>query len=126
MGLPVDERPRATSVARCPRRGRFERFRALVTKEVVPGEDVVDLKTLRARVTLADVALQERVVAHDGGTATVAQQALRLGPLARLTGGMLIHRGLHRARNDAPMEEGSQTIARAPRATRKRSQDTTV
>jgi hypothetical protein len=78
------------SVSARPRR-RLEGLDALVTEEVVPGEDVVHLKAFGARVPLADVALEERVVANHAGSPSVAQEALRLGATARLAGRVMIH-----------------------------------
>ena len=79
------------SVPSRPRRGRLESLRALVAEEVVAGEDVVDLQAFRAGVALADVALEERVVAHDGGSPSITQESLRRGAAARLAG-KVVHR----------------------------------
>ena len=85
------------SVPAGSRRRRLETERALVAEEVVTGEDVVDLKAFRAGVPLADVALEKRIVANDGRPASIAEKALRLGPAARLTVGLVHHR-LERAK----------------------------
>src|SRR5207237_1153818 len=92
------------SVSARPRRRRLERLGALVTEEVVPGEDVVHLQAFGARVALADVALEERVVANHTGSPSVAQEALRLGATARLAGRVMIHLEIHRERrgHDSP------------------------
>jgi hypothetical protein len=94
-------------VAARSRRRRLEAPRAVVTEEVVPGKDVVDLKALRARVPFADIALEEPVVPDDGRPAAIAEQALRRGAATGLTGGMLIHGWLQRGRgHDAPEGRG--------------------
>ena len=66
----------------------LEPLGALVAEEVVAGEDLVHLETFRARVSLADVALEEALVAYDRLPLAVVQEAVRHGPPARLTGGM--------------------------------------
>src|SRR5215510_6309255 len=45
---------------------RLEAPHALVAEEVVAGEDVVDLQALGAGIPLADVALEEGLVADHG------------------------------------------------------------
>jgi hypothetical protein len=96
---------RARSVSASSRRRRLERLRALVTEKVVAGEDVVDLQAFGARVALADVALEERVVANDVGSPSIAQEALRCGAAAGLAEGRVVHREIHRGRwgHDAPV-----------------------
>jgi hypothetical protein len=63
-----------------------------VAEEVVAGEDVVDLQAVRASVALADVALEEGVVANDGGSPSIGQEAFRQGTAAGLTGRVVVHR----------------------------------
>src|SRR5438477_5083100 len=68
-----------------------EGLRARVTEEVVPREDVVDLQAFRARETLADVALQERVVVDDAAAFPVIEQGAAGDSTARLAGGRWRH-----------------------------------
>ena len=88
---------RKRSVSAGARRRRLEGLGALVAQEVVAGEDVVDLQAVRTRVALADVALEERVVADDGGSPSITQESLRRGAAARLAG-KVVHREIHRQR----------------------------
>ena len=76
---------------------RLEAPRAFVAEEVVAGEDVVDLEAIRAGIPLADVALEEGVVANDGASPSIAQEALRRGATAGLAG-EVVHRKIHRER----------------------------
>ena len=117
----------SVSVPSRPRRGRLESLRAFVAKEVVAGEDVVDLKAFRAGVALADVALEEGVVANHRGSPSIAQEALRRGAAARLAG-EVIHREIHRGAGDTAlrMEKGSGTITRGAGPSRKRTDCATV
>ena len=85
------------SVPSRPRRGRLKSLRALVTEEVVAGEDVVDLQAFRAGVALADIALEEGVVADDGASPSIAQEVFCSGAAARLAG-EVVHRVIHRER----------------------------
>ena len=75
------------SVAAVPRAGRSESARALVTEEVVTGEDVVHTEAVGADEALADVALQERLVVNDLCALAVAEQTFAYGTVARLTRG---------------------------------------
>src|SRR5262245_5755434 len=72
------------SVAACARGWRLETAGAFVAQEVVAREDVVDLEALRAGVALADVTLQEGLVAHDARALAVSQEGVCRGPAARL------------------------------------------
>src|SRR5688572_19065334 len=74
------------------RQQRAESARAVVAEEVVPGQDVVDLKAFRAGVALAHIALEHRVVADDARSLAVAQHALSGRAAAGLAGG---RRGMH-------------------------------
>src|SRR5258707_15770143 len=94
---PMGRWARNGSVAARPRGRRLEGLRTLVAEEVVAGEDVVDLQAVRAGVALADVALEERVVANDGGSPSITQESLRRGAAARLAG-RVVHREIHRKR----------------------------
>jgi len=85
------------SVPSRPRRGGLESLRAFVAEEVVAGEDVVDLQAFRTGVALADVALEERVVANDGASPSIAQEVIRCGAAAGLAG-KVVHRMFHRER----------------------------
>ena len=81
--------------ARVRRRGP-ERLRADVAQEVVAGKDVVDLEAERARVALADVALQEGLVV-DGGTAlAIREQGGGRSTAAGLAGVGRLHEGSSR------------------------------
>jgi hypothetical protein len=93
------------SVAARSRRRRLEGLRALVAEEVVAGEDVVDLQAVRAGVALADVALEERIVANDGSSPSITQETLRRGAAARLAG-KVIHREIHRERWGHALPDG--------------------
>jgi hypothetical protein len=62
-----------------------------MTEEVVAGKDVVDLQALRAGVPLADIALEEALVANDGASASIAEKAIR----RRASAGLAV-RGIHR------------------------------
>ena len=81
------------SVPSRPRRGGLERLRALVTEEVVAGEDVVDLQAFRAGVALADVALKHVGVVDDAVAAPVYEPGLGHGSPTRLTAARWLHRG---------------------------------
>ena len=94
-----------SSVPSRPRRGRLESLRALVTQEVVPRKDVVDLQAVRAGVALADVALEERIVANDGGSPSVTQECLRRGAAARLAG-KVVHRESTGSAGDTALPDG--------------------
>ena len=52
-------------MASSARRRGLEAPGALVAEEIVAREDVVDLEAVGAGVSLADVALEEAVVAHN-------------------------------------------------------------
>jgi len=67
---------------------RNEVLRTGVTQEVVAGKYVVDLEAVRASEPLADVALEKVVLADDGHTFLVGEQAAADVTAARLaTGG---------------------------------------
>ena len=91
--LPLRDGPKGSVPSR-PRRGWLESLRAFVAEEVVAGEDVVDLQAFRTGVALADVALEERVVADDGASPSIAQEVIRRGAAAGLAG-KVVHRVIH-------------------------------
>ena len=64
---------------------------ALVAQEVIAGEEVVDLQAVRARVPLADVALEESPVPDHVVAPIVRKAAFLDGPSA----GLAATRGLH-------------------------------
>src|SRR6187397_1599677 len=70
---------RTRLVAASPAGRALEALGTLVTEEVVAAEDVVDLEAIRAGVTLADVALQERLVVDDRRPLPVVQEGLAGG-----------------------------------------------
>ena len=75
------------SVAAVPKTGRSEGARALVTEEIVTGENVVHTQAVGADEALADVALQERLIVNDLCAFAVAEQTFAYGTVARLTHG---------------------------------------
>ena len=70
---------------------RRERARALVTEEVVAGEDVVHLEAIGAGIALAYVTLEERRVAHGFHALSVRQASLGDCAPARLAGTRRLH-----------------------------------
>ena len=68
------------------RRRGLEALRALVAQEVVAAEDVVHLEAIGAGVSLADVALEERLVGDDRAPLLVVEERLARGTLAGLAG----------------------------------------
>ena len=64
---------------------------AFVTEEVVAREDVVDLEAVGAREALADVALQQALVAHDLAASLVGVLARRRRSEARLATARRFH-----------------------------------
>lgn len=72
------------SVAARPGGRGLEPLRALVAEEVVAAEDVVDLEALGAGVPLADVALEQGLVADHRAPLLVGKERLARGTLAGL------------------------------------------
>jgi hypothetical protein len=62
-----------------------ERLRTRVAKEIVAGEDVVDLQAFSTHEALADVALQEGVVADELLSLLVSEKGFARRSPARLT-----------------------------------------
>src|SRR5690349_15961432 len=82
-------RPRSVP-AGAGRRG-LEAPGALVAEKIVAREDVVHAEAVGARVALADVALEEAVVVHDGAALLVLKELLRRGAAARLAAARHLH-----------------------------------
>src|SRR6185503_1159267 len=75
--------------------GGLEASRTRVAEEVVARKDVVDLEAVGAGVALADVTLEEGLVADDRPALPVPQERLRGGSAARLARGRKdVHRRL--------------------------------
>jgi len=64
---------------------------AVVAHEVVPRDDLVDPEAIRAREALADVALQQIRVAHDGVAPPVEQTLVGRGSAAGLAESWRLH-----------------------------------
>src|SRR5688500_14941041 len=101
-------RRRTDSVAARAGRRLLEPLGALVAEEVVPAEDVVDLEAFRARVALADVALEQRLVDDHARPLPVAEEGLGRGTPAGLAvgGHRRRERLLHPARPGNSAREG--------------------
>ena len=72
-------------------RRRLEAPRALMTEKIVAGEDVVHPEAVGAGVALADVALEETIVAHDRAALLILKELLRRGAAARLATARQLH-----------------------------------